>query len=102
MTLYMTGQWELSDDTLTLDYNTSETEMLSCDIDLSSLPQSALDRLDSLDVKLEMTKEYILETFRHQSRKEMNVVSFDKSGNSMLLNNVLDKEKTSYQLYRSL
>jgi hypothetical protein len=102
MTIYMTGQWELRDDTLTFDYNTSETEMLSCEIDLSSLPQSALTRLDSLDVKLEAVKGYFLETFRQQSRNEVYVVSFDKMGNSMLWNNVGDKDKTSYQLYRKL
>ena len=101
MTLFMTGKWELKGDTLTIDYNCSKAEMLSFDIDRSSFPQAALDRMkDSLEIKIEMMKGYILEALRQQSRKEVNIVSFDKSGNSMLWNTTDNEEKTSLQLYR--
>ena len=101
MTLYMKGKWELKGDTLTIDYNTGKAELLSFDIDRSSFPQSALDRMkDSLDIKIEMMKDYILEALRQQPRKDVDIVSFDKSGNSMLWNSTGSEEKTSIQLYR--
>ena len=101
MTLYMKGKWELKGDTLAIDYNTSKAELLSFDIDRSSFPQSALERMkDSLDIQIEMMKDYILELLRQQPRKEVNIVSFDKSGNSMLWNTTDNEEKTSLQLYR--
>ena len=103
MTLNMLGKWELKGDTLTIDYNCSKAEMLSFDIDRSSFPQAALDRMkDSLDIKIGMMKDYILESIRQQSRKEVNIVSFDKSGNSMLWKSTDYEEKMSFQLYRKL
>ena len=106
MTIYMTGQWELTDDTLTIDLNTKNAEILSFDVDLSSLPQSAIDRMDSLDIKTEMMKDYFLEMIRQQSHKDVNVISFDKSGNSMMWimegNSAGNNEKTSFLLYRKL
>jgi hypothetical protein len=73
--------------------------MLSFDFDTSNFPQSALERLkDSLEIKKEMAREYILESFRHQDTKYEDVVSFDRSGNTMVWTN----QTSSTQLYRKL
>lgn len=107
ITLYMTGQWGLNGDTLAVNYNASKAEILSFDMDLSSLPQSDLDRMkDSLEIKTETMKSYILESFKQQPIKTLRIVSFDKTGNTMLWIDATDSgshmEKTSVQLYRKL
>ena len=101
------GQWKLNGDTLTSDYDFSNAEMLSFDFDTSNFPQSALERLkDSLEIKKEMLKEGFLEGFRHQEiTKFEEVVSFDKSGNTMVWTSeettpVGNKQTISIQLYR--
>ena len=104
-TIHTIGQWKLNHDTLTIDYNTNKAELLSFDIDLSSLPQSALDRIkDSLEINKEMMKNYLLETLRQSPWTEVSIVSFDKIGNTMLLIDASASdshmEKTSVQLYR--
>ena len=91
------GQWKLNGDTLTSDHDYRKAEMLSFDFDTSNFPQSALERLkDSLEIKKEMAREYILESFRHQDTKYEDVVSFDRSGTTMVWTN----QTSSTQLYR--
>ena len=101
------GQWTLNGDTLRNEYNFSTAEMLSFDFDTSNFPQSALERLkDSLEIKKEMARNYILEQFRHQENTKYEyVVSFDRSGNTMMwtfeeTTPAGNKQTTSLQLYR--
>lgn len=85
MTFYMKGRWELKGDTLITDYDTKTAELLSFDFDTSSFPQSALERLkDSLEIKKEMGKQSFIEQFRQQTFKFINIIAFDKSGNTMV------------------
>jgi hypothetical protein len=81
--------------------------MLSFDFDTSSFPQSALERLkDYLKIQKEEARETILESFRHrEDTKTENVVSFDRSGNTMMFTfeeTTPDgkKQTDSQQLYR--
>ena len=100
------GQWTLHDDTLISDYDCSSAEMLSFDFDTSNFPQSSLELLkDSLEIKKEEVKNYILEQYRHLDSKYEYVVSFDKSGNTMVwtfeeTTPAGNKQTTSFQLYR--
>ena len=81
--------------------------MLSFDFDTSSFPQSALERLkDYLKIQKEEARETILEAFRRrEDTKAEDVVSFDRSGNTMMFTyeeTTPDgkKQTTSQQLYR--
>jgi hypothetical protein len=100
------GQWTLNGDTLTYDCDNSSAEMLSFDFDTSNFPQSTLERLkDSLEFVKEMMRRSILENFRQQTMKFDEVVSFDKSGNTMVWTHeestpAGNKQTTSMQLYR--
>ena len=100
------GHWGLNGDTLKYDCNFSTAEMLSFDFDTSNFPQSALERLkDSLDIKKEMAKKDILEQMRKQTMKSEDVVSFDKSGSTMIWTSeettpAGNKQTTSLQLSR--
>lgn len=100
------GQWTLNGDTLTSNCDSRNAEMLSFYYDTSNFPQSALERMkDSLEITKEETREYILECFRQQTLKYEDVVSFDKSGNTMVWTFEEptpsgNKQKSSMQLYR--
>ena len=101
------GQWKLDGDTLRREYDFSTTEMLSFDFDTSSFPQSALERLkDNLENKKEEARITILEAFRHrEDTKTEDVVSFDRSGNTMMFTfeettPAGNKQTMSQQLYR--
>ena len=101
------GQWMLNGDTLRGEYDFSTAEMLSFDYDTSNFPQSALERMkDSLEIEKEETRKKFLEMFRHrEDTKHESVVSFDKSGNTMVLTHeestpAGNKQTTSMQLYR--
>jgi len=101
------GQWKLDGDTLRREYDFSSTEMLSFDFDTSSFPQSALERLkDNLENKKEEARITILEAFRHrEDTKTEDVVSFDRSGNTMMFTfeettPAGNKQTMSQQLYR--
>lgn len=106
MTFQMKGQWYLSGDTLTTDYDANTLEMLSFDLDTSNFPQSALERLkDSLEIKKEMARNYFVETFKQQSFKDVCLISFDKYGNTMKMDKEQQtpagkKQVFSIQLYR--
>jgi hypothetical protein len=106
-TIHTKGTWKLDGDTLRNEYDFSTAEMLSCDFDTSNFPQSALERLkDSLEIKKEMARNYILKTFRHRTdTKVENVVSFDRSAHTMVWTfeeptPTGNKQTTSIQLYR--
>lgn len=101
------GKWTLNGDSLRTEYDFSTAEMLSFDFDTSNFPQSALERLkDSLEIKKEEARKGLLEMFRHRDdRKYDNVVSFDKSGNTMVWKTEEPtpdgkKQTVSQQLYR--
>ena len=101
------GQWMLNGDTLRGEYDFSTAEMLSFDYDTSSFPQSALERMkDSLEIEKEETRKEFLEMFRHrEDTKHESVVSFDKSGNTMVWTSeettpAGNKQTSSMQLYR--
>lgn len=101
------GQWMLNGDTLRGEYDFSTAEMLSFDYDTSNFPQSALERMkDSLEIEKEETRKKFLEMFRHrEDTKHESVVSFDKSGNTMVWTHeestpAGNKQTTSMQLYR--
>ena len=100
------GQWTLNGDTLTYDCDNKNAEMLSFDFDTSNFPQSALERLkDSLEIQKEWTKNNILISIRQQTLKFDEVVSFDRSGNTMVWTHeettpAGNKQTTSLQLYR--
>ena len=106
-TIRTKGQWKLDGDMLTVDNDFSSAEMLSFDFDTSNFPQSALERLrDSLEIKKEMARKYILESFRHRDdTKAEYALSFDKSANTMVWTFEEptpsgNKQTTSIQLYR--
>ena len=106
-TIRTKGQWKLDGDMLTIDNDFSSAEMLSFDFDTSNFPQSALERLrDSLEIKKEMARKYILESFRHRDdTKAEYALSFDKSANTMVWTFEEptpsgNKQTTSIQLYR--
>lgn len=100
------GQWTLNGDTLTYDCDNSSAEMLSFDLDTSNFPQSTLERMkDSMEYGKEVMRRSILENFRQQTLKFDEVVSFDKSGNTMVWTHeestpAGNKQTTSLQLYR--
>lgn len=101
------GQWKLDGDTLRREYDFSTAEMLSFDFDTSSFPQSALERLkDDLEMRKEEMRVTILEAFRRrEDTKTEDVVSFDRSGNTMMWiyeETTPDgkKQTDSQQLYR--
>ena len=101
------GQWMLNGDTLRGEYDFSTAEMLSFDYDTSSFPQSALERMkDSLEIEKEETRKEFLEMFRHrEDTKHESVVSFDKSGTTMVWTSeettpAGNKQTSSMQLYR--
>ena len=102
------GQWKLDGDKLTTVYDFSNAEMLSFDFDTRNFPQSSLERMkDSLEIKKEMMRKDILESFRHQDAKADYVVSFDKSGNTMMFTHEEttpsgNKQNSSFQLNRKL
>ena len=105
-TILTKGQWELEGNLLTSYVDFNNAEMLSFDFDTSSFPQSALERMkDSLEIRKEMARKDFLERFRHQEMKADHVVSFDKSGNTMVwtfeeTTPSGNKQTTSLQLYR--
>ena len=100
------GRWELHGDTLTTDYDFSTAEMLSFDFDTSNYPQSALERMkDSLEIKKAEHRNNILVEIRKMTLKSEDVVSFDKSGNTMICTSEEttpsgNKQLSSVQLYR--
>lgn len=105
-TIHMKGRWELKGDTLMTDYDVNSLEIVSFELDVSQFPQSALERLkDSLEIKKEMTKNYMLEGLRRQPFKEERTMKFDRSGNTMVWTKEVitpagAKETTSFQVYR--
>ena len=106
MDIYIPGRWELDSTKLITVNDFSKAEIRSFDLDVSSLPQSALDRIkDSLEIKKEWMKESLLDMLRQQNPRYECVISFDKSGNTMIWTTeettpTGKKQTTSTQLYR--
>ena len=106
MTIYLKGRWELKGDTLLIEYDAQKSEILEYDFDTSNFPQSALERLkDSLEIKKDITKKFLLEQIRLQITEEEHIVSFDKSGKTMVWITEEttpggNKQTSSRQLYR--
>lgn len=100
------GLWTLNGDTLTYDCDSRNAEMLSFDFDTSNFPQATVERLkDTLDFNKEMTRRTILEKFQQQTLKFDEVVSFDRSGNTMVWTHEEttpdgNKQTTSLHLFR--
>ena len=100
------GKWTLNGDTLTYDCDSRNAETLSFDFDTSNFPQATVERLkDTLEFNKEMTRRTILEKFRQQTLKFDEVVSFDRSGNTMVWTHeettpAGNKQTTSLHLYR--
>ena len=100
------GQWTLNGDTLTYDCDSRNAEMLSFDLDTSNFPQATVERLkDTLEFQKEWVRRNLLENFRQQTLKFDEVVSFDRSGNTMVWTHeettpAGNKQTTSLQLYR--
>ena len=100
------GLWTLNGDTLTYDCDSRNAEMLSFDFDTSNFPQATVERLkDTLDFNKEMTRRTILEQFQQQTLKFDEVVSFDRSGNTMVWTHEEttpdgNKQTTSLHLFR--
>ncbi len=104
MDIYVPGRWELDSNKLITVHDFSKAEVRSFDLDVSNLPQTALDRFDSLDGKKNMI-DYFLNMLRQQNPREEVVISFDKSGNTMVWTKegttpTGQKQTTSIQLYR--
>ncbi|MBR5398350.1 MAG: hypothetical protein IK103_00985 [Bacteroidales bacterium] len=106
LTIFLKGRWSLKGDSLITDFDASTVELLSFDMDVSNFPQAALERLkDSLEIKKEMMKNYILDGLRHQTFKDVCAVSLDRSASTMMwseetINPTGKKETTTLQLYR--
>ncbi len=106
MAIRTKGRWKLDGDTLKGDCDFSTAELLSFYMDTSNFPQSALERLkDSLEIKKEMAKKTIMEQMRTQTWKAEDVVSFDKSGNTMVWTSeettpAGNKQQHTLQLFR--
>lgn len=106
MKLYVPGRWELDGNKLISENDFSRAEILSFDLDVSSLPQTAYDRIkDSLEIRKAEMKGSLLDAMRQQNRKDESVISFDKSGNTMVwtyeeTTPAGKKQASSIQLYR--
>ena len=108
MTTYMEGRWELRGDTLITDLDASTAAITSFEVDLSNFPQASMEIVkDSIEIKKDMMKQFLLKEMRHWTLKKDYLISFDKSTNTMAWrfkettpagNN---KEK-SVQLYRKM
>ena len=98
------GTW-LIEDKNTFAFHEDNTFEMTCVTELQA--QSALERMkDSLEIMKEETRKKFLEMFRHrEDTKHESVVSFDKSGNTMVWTSeettpAGNKQTTSMQLYR--
>ena len=86
-TIHIDGHWELKGDSLKTVFNMDSAELLSFELDLSGLPQSAIEReKDSLEINKEEIKATSLEMLKVQNKFDyVDAVSIDKSGNNMVL-----------------
>lgn len=104
----MKGRWELKGDSLKTEYDGQTMELLSLDLDTSSFPQVALERLkDSLDIKKQEAKKFIVESIKSQASacNRHCAIKFDGSGNTMVQSGLTGgssgkQETFTTQLYR--
>ena len=84
MTTYMEGRWELRGDTLITDLDASTAAITSFEVDLSNFPQASMEIVkDSIEIKKDMMKQFLLKEMRHWPLKKDYLISFDKSTNTM-------------------
>ena len=86
-TIHIDGHWELKGDSLKTVFDMASAELLSFELDLSGLPQSAIEReKDSLEINKEEIKAESLQALKTQNEFDfVDAVSIDKSGNNMVL-----------------
>ena len=105
-TFHIDGHWELNGDSLKTVFDMASAELLSFELDLSGLPQSALEReKDSLEIKKEEIKAASLEMLKVQNKFDyVDAVSIDKSGNNMVLTRHVkgQKEPVTIHLTRKM
>ncbi len=85
LTMTINGQWQLANDSLTMDFDPQTIEILSFDLDMNNLPKSALERgKDSLDVFKQQYKEVVFDQIRNNTTWTWSdKVSLSKSGTIM-------------------
>ncbi len=102
----LNGKWMLEADSLHFDYNPETAELLSMDLDLSNVPDAAMqERRDSLDSFKQRFGDYMIEQIKASPMTDAYKVSFDVSGNLMFLENEFKNplgqaETTRQQLVR--
>ncbi|MBO4476535.1 MAG: hypothetical protein J5737_07435 [Bacteroidales bacterium] len=80
------GGWELVRDSLRMKFNPETCELLSLDVDINSMPKSAVDReRDSLEVRKQELKDYVLSFIRQSDWDINNKVSLDLTGRILFL-----------------
>lgn len=82
LTFTIDGQWTLDGDSLRLDFDPETAQILAFDLDLSSLPKSALERAkDNIETRKQQYKDHILLQLQTETRWSWaNKVLMGKSG----------------------
>ena len=85
LTFSIDGHWELDGDSLRLSFDPETVQMLSFDLDLSTLPKAALERQrDSLDSRKQQYQEAVLKQIQERTKWSWtNKISLSKSGKIM-------------------
>ena len=85
LTFSIDGHWELDGDSLRLSFDPETVQMLSFDLDLSTLPKAALERQrDSLDSRKQQYQEAVLKQIQEKTKWSWtNKISLSKSGKIM-------------------
>lgn len=85
VTYTINGQWDLSGDSLRLDFDTNTVNITSFDFDLNSLPKTTLERQkDSIDYKKQECRNAIQQQIKLAKWSWTNKVSIGKTGNIMI------------------
>ncbi|MBO4566831.1 MAG: hypothetical protein J5695_06360 [Bacteroidales bacterium] len=80
------GTWEIVRDSLKMAFDPESCKLLSFEMDLSHFPKSALERQkDSLDIKRQKVKDYVLEYLKSADWSLTDKVALDITGNVMFL-----------------
>ena len=99
-TFSVKGRWELTGDTLKIQFNGQTVELLSFEVDWSYLPEAALERVkDELDEEEKEIKDGMMVMLQNMAPlcSDTCVISFDKSGSTMVCS---QRKMTPPQLYR--
>lgn len=85
VTYTIKGQWELSGDSLRLDFDTNTVNITSFDFDLTSLPKAVLEReKDSLDYRKQECRNVIQHQIKQAKWSWANKVAIGKTGGIMI------------------